>query len=377
MDVPTVELFTKAQAGDEHALNNLLERNKGLVHKVVRKRHGHCSFLDYDDLVQEGMLGLMKAIKKFDTQRDLKLSTYAVWWIKQAVSRAMMRDGVIYKPHNKQEAIHQYKDLVQHLKKDNLSTDDKAIAKWMEWDLAKVVQIRELSRTSIKSLDVPLGNDDTGDTFKDTIPGDMPDILDKIISEEEIPLLMTALAQLSSRTQLIIKSRFGMDGESQKSLAELGTELNISRERVRQIEGAALNKLKDTIHHMREEKMSKKIAICLDCGREKTIMGRGLCSRCYQRHRDAGTLDQWESARKTTPPAPTQTNEQTGVHPTPASKEKDPLLKLNCNTPHKRQIYDGVILSATEDFRTPENQALALIDTALKDREQHRKGSKQ
>ena len=233
------------------AKDNLICCNQRLVVYYVKQFLGRgLSFLD---LVQEGNIGLIKAIDKFDLEQDYRFSTYASWWIKQTISRAIADQArTIRIPVNKYELI----GKVRKCESDYLNQYGKKIslhllAEKLNIPISTVKQIKELSNTEIGSLDITVGEEE--DTPLSDLIADESciDPIESITNEEMKSAISTILNTLSDQEQTVIKARFGL-GETPKTLVETGKKLNVSRERARQIEAKALKKLR---HPIRSNKL--------------------------------------------------------------------------------------------------------------------------
>ncbi|MCF7916971.1 MAG: sigma-70 family RNA polymerase sigma factor [Candidatus Omnitrophica bacterium] len=238
-----VELIEKAKQGDRPARRRLINCNLKLVVNIA-KHYTHLT-LSLMDLIAEGNIGLMRAIDKFDTTRGFRFSTYAAWWIRQAITRSIIDQGkTIRVPVYASEFISKYKKAQEALRqKLNREPNRKEIAKQLKVSEDKVAEI-ELWIQKKSSLEAPVGKDGASE-FGDFIVSDANSGTDKAVNKifrrEKIEHLFDAL---SKREKRILDLRFGISDGTSHTLAEISEELDISRERVRQIEKEALGKLK-------------------------------------------------------------------------------------------------------------------------------------
>lgn len=233
------ELARKVAAGDTAAKNRLIECNLRLAISVAKKYQGRG--LAMEDLIQEANIGLLKAVERYDYTKGFRFSTYATWWIRQSVARALADTSrAIRLPVHMNESIYKIRSTAVKLSHElGRSPTDKEVAKDCGYDEDKIKEIRKHD-VGIASLDLPVG--ETEDTFL----GDL--IEDKnAISPESAAMnvalreaLLELIAELPDKQQYVLIKRFGLDGSNPMTLAELGTEMGVSRERVRQIEKKAL-----------------------------------------------------------------------------------------------------------------------------------------
>jgi len=236
------ELARRKDAGDEEAKRRLIECNLRLVMSITRTYTK--AGVPLLDLIQEGNLGLIRAVEKFDYRMGYKLSTYATWWIRQAVTRALADQGrTIRLPVHVAEQVRRLLRLRRQLAQ-KLNREPTAAELALSADLSenRVVELLELVDAPV-SLDSPVGDGESlyGDLIEDTHAA-QPD--ERTAERSQSKELAAALAQLNARMCRVLTLRFGLDGESPHTLEEVGAVLGVTRERVRQLETRALRELR-------------------------------------------------------------------------------------------------------------------------------------
>ncbi len=240
------QLGKRVMAGDEQARQQMIESNLRLVISIG-KRYMHRGF-PFSDIVEEGNLGLIKAVEKFNYKRGFRFSTYASWWIRQYIERAIINQGKLVRlPVHVVERLNRYLNRVEQLVQE-LGREPRAVevAAKMKTSEDEVLDLKQLVRTTC-SLDSPL-NDSTDTFLRDVIEdpaGLSPD--ETADGVRRRAKLMKWVRELPEKEQTVIVSRFGLDGDEAKTLEEIGRTMGLTRERVRQIEMAALVRLRNTI----------------------------------------------------------------------------------------------------------------------------------
>src|SRR5215218_5055262 len=232
-----IDLSKRVKQGDRAARNRLIEKNLRLVVSIAKKSRGRG--LSFEELIQEGNIGLMKAVGKFDSDRGFRFATYATWWIRQNIQRAVADKGrTIRIPAHISEKMRKmartYNELSAELER---APSDEEVAERLGWSVEDIRKVKDATPDASTSLNQPLSSDEgsseLGELIEDERSSDTPGT---VMSEMETSQLGEVIDRLPERYRRVLVRRYGLDDKDPATLAELGDELELSCERVRQLQ---------------------------------------------------------------------------------------------------------------------------------------------
>jgi RNA polymerase primary sigma factor len=243
------ELAARIKKGDKAAREHMIKANLRLVVKIAHDYEGFG--LPLLDLISEGNIGLMKAVERFDPKKGGKLSTYGSWWIKQSIKRALANQSkTIRLPVHLVDKISKMRRMAMKLQEEfGREPTDEELAEEMGMTPARVAQMRTAAIRPA-SLDAPIGDDDSNN-FSEVVQDENADTPYEMLEDKTVTgMLQEMVKTLDQREATILRYRFGLDGGPEKTLEEVGQKFGVTRERVRQIQNIALNRLRKMIEKL-------------------------------------------------------------------------------------------------------------------------------
>lgn len=241
-----IELATRIQLGDDDAREHMIRANLRFVIKIARE-YEHLG-LPFLDLINEGNIGLMKAVERFDPTKGAKLSTYAVLWIKQQIRRALASQGkTIRLPVHIADKIYQLTQAEVRLRSElGRDASDEELADALGIKLSRLAKLRHAALRP-SSLDAPLGDENSSTVAEVVADENAGSPFDHLLNQSETKLVLRLVEKLPEREARIIRFRFGLDGGTERTLEDVGRRFRLTRERIRQLQNVALKKLRQML----------------------------------------------------------------------------------------------------------------------------------